>query len=55
LLLCRLEQHVIANASGKIVAAMHGEIERNATLYPLAGQRRHRIENVPADVAGPLQ
>jgi hypothetical protein len=44
--------HVITNLDGKIVAAMHGELDRNAGLFPLEGQRMHRLEDVPIEIAG---
>ncbi|NVO06508.1 MAG: hypothetical protein HXX19_11520 [Rhodoferax sp.] len=44
--------HVITNEAGKIIAAMHGERGGNASLYPLAGQRMHRVEEVPVEIAG---
>ena len=44
--------HVITNEAGKIVAAMHGELDGNAALFPLAGQRMHRVEDVPIEIAG---
>lgn len=44
--------HVITNEAGNIVAAMYGELNGNACLFPLEGQRMHRVEDVPIDIAG---
>ena len=44
--------HVITNAQGKIVAAMHAHPDSSATLLPLADQKMHKVEDVPVEVAG---
>lgn len=42
---------VITDKSRKIVAAMREVLGGKATLFPLAGQKMHRIEDVPVEVA----